>query len=67
MQKAICLYRPKSPLETDLPCIAFRDRNSPSKMRLRYLEVLKHQERLNGIKKGTNDNFRGCKILSQCT
>ena len=45
--------------------IAFRDRNSQSKMRLRYFDVLKHQEGLNDIKKGTNDNFRGCKALSK--
>ena len=45
--------------------MAFRDRNSPSKMRLRYLDVLKHQERLNDIKKGTNGDFRGCRALSK--
>ena len=33
--------------------IAFRGQNVPSKVRLRYLEVVKHQERLNDIKKGT--------------
>ena len=31
----------------------------------KYLEVLKHQERLNHIKKDTNDDFRGRKILSK--
>ena len=45
--------------------MAFRDRNSTSKMRLRYLDVLKHRERLNDIKKGTNDDFRGCRALSK--
>ena len=30
----------------------------------RYLETLKHEKRLNVIKKGPNDNFRGCKTLS---
>ena len=34
-------------------------------MRLRYLDVLKHQEGLNDIKKGTNDYFTGCKALSK--
>ena len=43
--------------------IACRDWNAPSKVQLRYLEILKHQERLNDIKKGTRDNFLGCKTL----
>ena len=34
-------------------------------MRLRYLEVLKHQERVNKIMKGTRDKCRGCKALSK--
>ena len=34
-------------------------------MRLIYLQVLKHQERLNDIKKGTKDDFRGGKKLSK--
>ena len=32
-------------------------------MWLRYLEVLKHQERLNDTEKGRNDDFRSCKTL----
>ena len=35
-------------------------------MRLRYLEALKHQEKLSDIKRGTRDIFRGCKTLSKC-
>ena len=34
-------------------------------MQLRYLVVLKQQERLNDIKKGKNDDFRGSKTLSK--
>ena len=37
--------------------VTFRDRNAPSRMRLRYLEVLKHHERLSDIKKGAKDGF----------
>ena len=32
---------------------------------LSYLEVLKHQERLKDVKKGTRDHFRGCETLSK--
>ena len=39
---------------------AFRIRNCED-----ILEILEHQERLNDIKKGPNDNFRDCKILSK--
>ena len=45
--------------------IAFRGGNVQSKMRLRYLKIVKHQEWLNNIKKGTIDNFIGCKTLSK--
>ena len=34
-------------------------------MQLRYLEVLKHQEKLSDIKKGTRDGFGGCKTLNK--
>ena len=37
--------------------VTFRDRNAPSRMSLRYLEVLKHHERLSDIKKGAKDGF----------
>ena len=39
--------------------------NAPSKMQERYLEVIQHQERLNDIKKGMRDVFRGLKTLSK--
>ena len=39
--------------------------NAPSKVQKRYLEVIQHQERLNDIKKGTRDVFRGLKTLSK--
>ena len=32
---------------------------------LSYLEVLKHQERLKDVKKGTRNHFRGCETLSK--
>ena len=44
--------------------MAFRGRNAPSKVQLRYLGDLNRQERLNDIKKGTRDNFRAYKTLS---
>ena len=31
----------------------------------RYLASLKHQERYQDINKGPNENFRGCKKLSE--
>ena len=34
-------------------------------VQLRYLEVLKHQERLNDIKKDTRGNFKGCRTLTK--
>ena len=37
----------------------------PSNVWLRYLGVLNHQERLNNIKKGSKDNFRGDKTQSK--
>ena len=45
--------------------IAFRVSNARSKVRLRNLEVLKHQDRLNDIKKVMRDNFSGCKTLNK--
>ena len=45
--------------------IAFRAWNAPSKERLRCLDVLKYNERRNGIKKDTINNFRCCKTLSK--
>ena len=44
---------------------AFRAWDAQSKALLKYLEVLKYQERLNDIKKGRKDNFRGSKTLSK--
>ena len=38
---------------------------APNKVRLKYLEVFKHQERLNDINKVTRDGFTGCKALSK--
>ena len=35
----------------------------PSKVRVNYLEVLKDQERLNDIKKGRKEDFKGWKTL----
>ena len=48
-----------------LACIAFRPWNASSKVRLRYLEVLKHQERLSDISKGSRDEVIGCKTLKK--
>ena len=45
--------------------IAFRSQNATSKVRLRNLEIGKHQERLNDIKNGTRYIFRGWKTLSK--
>ena len=44
-------------------CIAVRGENATGNVRMRYLQVLKHQGRLNGIKKGMRENFTGCKKL----
>ena len=44
---------------------AFRDQNSQNKVWQRYLASLKHQERYQDINKGPNENFRGCKKLSE--
>ena len=34
-------------------------------MWLKYLEVLKHQERVNDIMKRTKDGFKGCRTLNK--
>ena len=52
MQQEMCAYR-------------LQRMNAPSKVQKRYLEVIQHQERLNDIKKGTRDVFRGLKTLSK--
>ena len=43
--------------------VAFRDRNVLSKVMLKHYDILKHQERLNDIKKDMRDDFKGCKKL----
>ena len=43
--------------------IAFRGRNKPSKLQLRYFEALKHQERLNYTNTCRRDDFRGRETL----
>ena len=41
----------------------FRASNAQSKVRVKYIEALKHQERLKEIKKDTKDQFIGSKTL----
>ena len=45
--------------------ILFRGWKSTSNEQLRYLEVLKHQERLNDLMKGTRHGCKGWKTLDK--